>query len=58
MVEFFNRLLRLQGGGRESRGFIRALDIAAAADRIATAAPMQGETYNVAAGRAALVKSP
>ncbi len=41
----------LQGTGQESRDFIHALDIAKALLLIATAAPMQGETYNLATGR-------
>jgi UDP-glucose 4-epimerase len=40
----------LQGTGQESRDFIHALDIAKALFLIATAAPMQGEAYNLATG--------
>jgi UDP-glucose 4-epimerase len=43
--------LSLQGTGKESRDFIHALDIASAIGVIATAAPMQGEAYNLASGR-------
>jgi UDP-glucose 4-epimerase len=43
--------LSLQGTGQESRDFIHALDIARAIGVIATAAPMQGEAYNLASGR-------
>jgi len=43
--------LSLQGTGDESRDFIHALDIANAIEVIATAAPMQGEAYNLATGR-------
>jgi UDP-glucose 4-epimerase len=43
--------LLLQGTGEESRDFIHALDIARSLQLIATAAPMQGESYNLATGR-------
>jgi UDP-glucose 4-epimerase len=41
----------LQGTGNESRDFIHALDIARALLVIATTATMQGEPYNLAAGK-------
>lgn len=43
--------VKLQGTGQESRDFIHALDIAKALMVVATAAPMQGEVYNLGAGR-------
>ena len=43
--------LTLQGTGQESRDFIHALDIAKALMVVATSAPMQGEIYNLGAGR-------
>jgi UDP-glucose 4-epimerase len=45
------KTLSLQGTGQESRDFIHALDIANAINVVATAAPMQGEAYNLASGR-------
>lgn len=45
------RSVQLQGTGHESRDFIHALDIAKALFTIANAAAMEGETYNLAAGR-------
>jgi UDP-glucose 4-epimerase len=43
--------VHLQGTGQESRDFIHVLDIANALMVIATAAPMQGEVYNLGSGR-------
>ena len=43
--------ITLQGTGIESRDFIHALDIARALMVVATSAPMQGEVYNLGAGR-------
>jgi UDP-glucose 4-epimerase len=45
------RKLLLQGTGRESRDFIYVSDIASALEIAAKAAPMRGETYNLATGR-------
>ena len=45
------RSVTLQGTGQESRDFIHALDIAKALLLLATCAPMQGESYNLATGR-------
>jgi UDP-glucose 4-epimerase len=41
----------LQGTGQESRDFVHALDISRALMSVVTAAPMQGEVYNLASGR-------
>lgn len=43
--------LTLQGTGSESRDFIHALDIAQALSKLISAAPMQGEAYNLGSGR-------
>lgn len=43
--------LRLQGTGKESRDLIHAADVAKGLHAIANAAPMRGETYNLASGR-------
>jgi UDP-glucose 4-epimerase len=40
----------LQGTGRESRDFVHAADVAAGVLRVAEAAPMAGEAYNLASG--------
>jgi UDP-glucose 4-epimerase len=42
--------LKLQGTGQEGRDFIHVLDVARAVEIVATAAPMQGEVYNLGSG--------
>ena len=41
----------LQGTGKESRDFVHVIDIATALLAVATAAPMQGETYTIGSGQ-------
>ncbi len=47
--------LALHGTGGESRDFIHAADIARGLDIIAAKAPCEGETYNLASGRAVTI---
>ncbi len=46
-----HKSVTLQGTGKESRDFVHVTDIATALLAVATAAPMQGEVYNIGSGQ-------